>query len=80
MILSVSHGQPSPKPDLSFFALSQPDAAGSTVIATITDSATAIEIVSARSAKICPSTSFRNTTGRNTATVVIVEAISARTT
>ena len=47
------------KPDLSFFALSQPDAAGSTVIATMTEIATAIEIVSARSAKIWPSTSLQ---------------------
>ena len=57
-----------------------PAAAGSTVIATTIDRATAIEMVSARSAKIWPSTSRRNSTGRKTAIVVTVEAIKAGTT
>ena len=45
--------------------------------AATTEIATAIEMVSARSPNSWPSTSFRNNTGTNTATVVAVEASSA---
>ena len=51
-----------------------PPSAGSTVRATNREAQTAMAMVRARSAKSCPSTSWRNRTGRNMATVVAVDA------
>ena len=50
---------------------------GTTVTATSMEMTLAIEIVSARSANNWPSASLSHSTGRNIATVVIVEARSA---
>ncbi len=50
---------------------------GTTVTATISDTNTANAMVSERSAKSWPSTSFRKMTGRKIATLVAVEASSA---
>ena len=75
----AAHWRPPSPP--SFLALSQPPAAaGSTVTATSIEIATAIAVVIARSPKSWPSMSSRNSTGRNTANVVTVEANSAPTT
>jgi hypothetical protein len=52
-------------------------ATGSTVIAMMSDTPIATEIVSARSANSCPSVFFMKITGRNTMIVVSVEAKSA---
>ena len=63
---------------VSFFGLRKlPATAGRMVSATISEAHTAIAMVSARSAKSWPSTSFRNSTGRKMATVVAVEASRA---
>ena len=50
---------------------------GKTVTATTNDIHTAIAMVKAKSAKSCPSTSFKNITGIKIATVVAVDAIKA---